>query len=116
MTSSPLSERAVLILSALVEAPLHGYGIVRLVAEMSDGQVRLSVGTLYGLLDRLVVRGVVERDRDEVHQGRLRRYYRLTSQGADELAYEAHRLANTATMVQDRLGLRRTKMSGEVAT
>lgn len=116
MTSPRLSEHAVLILSALAEAPLHGYGIVRVVEQMSDGQVRLSVGTLYGLLDRLVARGVVERDRDEVHHGRLRRYYRLTSQGAEELAQQARRLASTATLVQARLGLRRAQVSGEVAT
>lgn len=88
-----LSEQAFLVLTALAEQPLHGYAIVRAVQDLSEGRVRLRVGTLYGVLDRLVADGWAEPDREEVHQGRLRRYYRLTDTGVRELSAEVARLS-----------------------
>ncbi len=88
-----LSEQAFLVLTALAEQPLHGYAIVRAVQDLSEGRVRLRVGTLYGVLDRLVADGWAEQDREEVHQGRLRRYYRLTDTGVRELSAEVARLS-----------------------
>ncbi len=81
------------MLTALAEQPLHGYAIVAAVRELSDGRVQLRVGTLYGVLDRLVADGLAERDREEIHQGRLRRYYRLTDTGVRALAIEVNRMA-----------------------
>lgn len=112
MATRGLSEQAFLVLTALTDQPRHGYGVVALVAELSGGRVQLSVGTLYGVLDRLAAQGSVARDRDETHQGRLRRYYRLTPQGADELAAEAERLAASARLATSRLSLR---LAGGVA-
>lgn len=86
-----LTEPAFLVLTALVEAPRHGYGIVGEVAELSEGRVQLKVGTLYGVLDRLVAEGSVELDREEVHSGRLRRYYRLTDTGRKALVADTAR-------------------------
>ena len=74
------------MLTALTWGPRHGNGILGEVAELSQGRVRLRVGTLYGVLERLVVDELVVPDRDEVHQGRLRRYYRLTDAGGRALA------------------------------
>ncbi|MFC6089802.1 PadR family transcriptional regulator [Saccharothrix lopnurensis] len=88
-----MSEQAFLVLTALAEQPLHGYAIVRAVEGLSEGRVRLRVGTLYGVLDRLVTDGWAEPDREEVHQGRLRRYYRLTDTGVRELSAEVARLS-----------------------
>ncbi|MEU4443816.1 PadR family transcriptional regulator [Actinosynnema sp. NPDC050801] len=88
-----MSEQVFLVLTALAEEPLHGYAIVRAVEELSEGRVRLRVGTLYGALDRLVAEGLAERDREEVHQGRLRRYYRLTDAGVRVLSAEVARLS-----------------------
>ena len=98
-----MTEPAFLVLTALVGAPRHGYGILAEVAELSQGRVRLKVGTLYGVLDRLVGEGLVELDHDEVHQGRLRRYYRLTEAGSRSLAEEAHRQAANARAASERL-------------
>ncbi|WP_461118180.1 PadR family transcriptional regulator [Saccharothrix stipae] len=88
-----MSEQVFLVLTALAEEPLHGYAIVRAVEELSEGRMRLKVGTLYGALDRLVAEGLAERDREEVHQGRLRRYYRLTDAGVRVLSAEVSRLS-----------------------
>ena len=86
-----LTEPAFFVLAALVDTPRHGYGIVGEVAELSQGRVQLKVGTLYGVLDRLVAEGSVELDREEVHSGRLRRYYRLTDKGRKALAEDTAR-------------------------
>ncbi|MFE2757825.1 PadR family transcriptional regulator [Actinosynnema sp. NPDC059335] len=88
-----MSEQVFLVLTALAEEPLHGYAIVRAVEVLSEGRMRLRVGTLYGVLDRLVAEGLAERDREEVHQGRLRRYYRLTDAGVRALSAEVARLS-----------------------
>jgi DNA-binding PadR family transcriptional regulator len=87
-----MSEQAFLVLTALAEEPMHGYAVVQSVDALSDGRVRLRVGTLYGVLDRLVGEGLAEHDREEVHQGRLRRYYRLTDAGVRALSAEVVRL------------------------
>ncbi len=88
-----MSEQAFLVLTALADEPKHGYGIVQAVETLSEGRVRLRVGTLYGVLDRLVADGWAERDKEEIHQGRLRRYYRLTEAGGRALADQTRRLA-----------------------
>jgi PadR family transcriptional regulator PadR len=97
------TEPAFFVLTALVGAPRHGYGIVGEVERLSEGRVRLRVGTLYGVLDRLVTEGLVELDREEVERGRLRRYFRLTEAGGRCLAAEAERLAANARVATRRL-------------
>jgi PadR family transcriptional regulator PadR len=98
-----MTEPAFFILTALVGAPLHGYGIVREVEEISGGRVSLKIGSLYGVLERLVSDGLVEFDREEAHQGRLRRYYRISSAGRNALAAEAARQAANARAATQRL-------------
>lgn len=98
-----VTEPAFFVLTALADAPRHGYGIVREVADLSGGRVRLRVGTLYGVLERLVEKGLVELDREEVHSGRLRRYYRLTESGWRSLAEDAARQRSNARLATRRL-------------
>jgi PadR family transcriptional regulator PadR len=98
-----MTEPAFFVLTALASGPRHGYGIVGEVGALSEGRVQLKIGTLYGVLDRLVGEGQVELDREEVQQGRLRRYYRLTEQGSRTLAVEAERQAANARVASRRL-------------
>jgi len=105
MTELPLREPTFLILTALAAGPQHGYGIMTDVAQISGGRVRLRAGTLYAALNRLTTGHLVEADREEIVDARLRRYYRLTPQGAQRLAAEVDRMrANTAVAAR-RLGL-----------
>jgi DNA-binding PadR family transcriptional regulator len=103
---TPLQEPTFLILTALAGGPMHGYGVIQEVAQLSGGRVVLRPGTLYGALDRLTEQGQVVADREEVVDGRLRRYYRLTEQGASTLEDEAQRLAANAAEARRRLGER----------
>lgn len=103
MAGVGMSEQAFFVLTALVGEPRHGYGVVREVAELSDGRVDLRVGTLYGVLDRLTGDGLVELDREEVANGRLRRYYRITDAGRRRLAGEVERQAANARVAGARL-------------
>ncbi|MBP2477960.1 DNA-binding PadR family transcriptional regulator [Crossiella equi] len=98
-----LSEQAFLVLTALVEGPRHGYGLIQEVAELSGGRVRLAAGTLYGVLERLVRQGLVELEREEVENSRLRRYYRLTDEGARAVRAVADRMAEGARVARQRL-------------
>ncbi len=104
MASRPLQEPAFLILSALAQGPLHGYGVAKDVEESSGGRVTLRAGTLYGAIDRLVAAGLVQVDREEVVDSRLRRYYRLTPEGGARLAVEAERAEAQARRALERLG------------
>lgn len=98
-----MTEQTFLILTALAGRPQHGYGVVEDVLRISEGRVRLRAGTLYGVLDRLRTDGLIEVDREEVVQSRLRRYYRLTGVGAERLADETARLRRNASEAAGRL-------------
>jgi DNA-binding PadR family transcriptional regulator len=107
-----MTGQAFFVLTALAEGPRHGYGIVGEVAELSQGRVKLKIGSLYGVLDRLAGEGLIEPDREEAHDGRLRRYYRLTRDGRGALAEEAELRAATARVVWARLGRLGTDVAG----
>ena len=91
-----MTEQAYLVLLSLAEHPRHGYAIVQEVLALSGGDVRLGAGTLYGLLDRLGGAGLIEEAGEEVVDGRLRRYYRLTEHGSAAASAETARLAELA--------------------
>lgn len=88
----PLTPAAFHVLLALADGPKHGYLILKEVEERTEGAVRLSTGTLYGLIkrfldDELIVELAPE---DDGHD--RRRPYRLTPLGRDVAAAEAARL------------------------
>jgi DNA-binding PadR family transcriptional regulator len=88
------------VLASLLDGPLHGYAISARAAELSEGAVKLTAGTLYGALDRMESRSLVEIESEETVDGRLRRYYRLTTSGRAAVEQEADRLAAAARVVQ----------------
>jgi PadR family transcriptional regulator PadR len=98
-----MQEASFLILTALAGGSQHGYGIVTDVSQISDGRVQLKAGTLYAALDRLTTDGLIEPDREEIVDSRLRRYYRITGDGAERLAEEADRLRANAHAALTRL-------------
>ncbi|WP_432002392.1 PadR family transcriptional regulator [Streptomyces sioyaensis] len=107
-----MTQAAFFVLTALVDQPRHGYGIVQVVDDLSEGHVQLRIGTLYGVLDRLAADGLIELDREEVQQGRLRRYYRLTDAGGAALSAEAQRMAAGARAATERMAAHRPSAAG----
>jgi PadR family transcriptional regulator PadR len=97
-----VTEQALFIMASLTRGELHGYGIARDVEELSDGRVKLSAGTLYGALNRLTEDGLITQSREQLVDGRRRRYYRLTSAGQAALSEEAARLRSTAAALTAR--------------
>ena len=97
-----LSEPSYYVLASLQDGPLHGYGILKHVETITEGRIRLAVGTLYGVLDRLVERGFIVLASEEIVEGRARRSYQLTRSGFDTLTEEATHLAAAAAVVRPR--------------
>jgi len=112
VSSGSLREPTFLILTALAAGAQHGYGIMTDVAGISGGRVKLRAGTLYAALDRLAAERLVEADREEIVEGRLRRYYRLTPAGGRRLEAEAGRLRASAAVATRRLRRPRYPVGG----
>ena len=93
----PLPSTAFQILLSLAGEDLHGYGIMRQVAEQTGGRMRLGPGTLYSsiqtLLEAKLIEEVDRRETATVGQER-RRYYHLTFAGRKLARSEANRLAD----------------------
>jgi DNA-binding PadR family transcriptional regulator len=99
----PLSEQVFQVLLSLADTDRHGYGIMRDVAERTNGRIRLGAGTLYGSLKRLLSAGLVEElgERpDPALDDERRRYYRLTPFGAAVARSEARRLSELVREAQ----------------
>jgi PadR family transcriptional regulator PadR len=91
------------ILASLLDGPLHGYGIIKRTLELTDGDLALTAGTLYGALGRLVDEGLIAAGRSEQVAGRERRYYEITEVGREAVREEAVELSAAARVVQHRL-------------
>jgi DNA-binding PadR family transcriptional regulator len=101
------------VLAALLDEQLHGYAVIKRVADLSSGRIRLAAGTLYATLDRLAEAGLVHVVREETVNGRARRYYGLTKGGALAVREEAAQLAEAARIVTD-TPARRAIVQGKV--
>jgi len=99
----PLPPAVFHILLALSEEDRHGYAIMEHVAARTNGEVRLSPGTLYRSIQRMLEQGLLvetrERPAPELDDER-RRYYRLTPLGADTARAEARRLAGLVRLAR----------------
>lgn len=83
------------VLLALGDGEKHGYAILKEVEEQTDGHVRLSTGTLYAIIKRLLSEGILleSRNRPPAEQDdQRRRYYHLTPLGRQVLVDEAARM------------------------
>ena len=90
-----VSEPVLLILLSLAEQPRHGYAILGDTERMTGGRVRLSTGTLYGALSRLLEDNWIERCQEQ-DRSRGRQAYRLTAEGRRNLQREVSRLKRLA--------------------
>jgi len=94
----PLPPRDFLILVALTDGVLHGYGLVKAVEQESRGEVRMDPANLYRALKRMQRDGLVEEAPAPAADpgAERRRYYRLTDSGREVAGAEAIRLSRLA--------------------
>ena len=106
----PLPPHDFQVLVALAEGPRHAYGLAQGDGDARDGTVRLELGSLYRVLARLSVSGLIADDEREAGQGQeaKRRYYRLTPLGRRVAEAETVRLQAIV-----RLAKRRRLVSGK---
>jgi DNA-binding PadR family transcriptional regulator len=101
----PLPNATFHILMSLADQDRHGYGIILDVAERTRGSLRLSAGTLYRSIQRMLEQGLLaetdERPAADMDDER-RRYYRLTTFGRDVAEAEAGRLSNLVKLARAR--------------
>src|SRR5579862_6698742 len=91
METTPLTEPVFLVLLSLAQSPSHGYALLKDTEALSDGRVRLSTGTLYGVIHRLLESKWIERyETDDT--SRDKQSYRLTSLGRRYLQAELDRM------------------------
>ncbi|HXY25768.1 MAG TPA: helix-turn-helix transcriptional regulator [Candidatus Acidoferrum sp.] len=107
MGSPPLTEPVLLILLSLAEQPRHGYAILKDVEEMSNGRVKLSTGTLYGALCRMLEEGWIERFREN-DATRGRQAYCLSRAGRRNLQFEVSRLKQLSRLASMRVARKET--------
>ena len=91
----PLPAAVFHILIALADRDRHGYSIMQDVSARTGGKVRLSAGTLYSSIRRMLEQGLIEElaeSPDPASTDERRRYYRLTRFGRRVAAAEVSRL------------------------
>ena len=104
-TSLPLQPAVFHILLALGDADRHGYAIIQDIADRTDGAIRLSAGTLYRSIQRMLDDGLIVEPRERPapeDDDERRRYYRITALGSAVAKAEARRLANLVRMARAR--------------
>ena len=98
----PLAPAFLQILIALGDSERHGYSIMQDVADRTEGRVRMSPGTLYGSIKRMLEEGLIE----ELTTGAAgaderRRFYRITRFGRRVAAAEADRLSSLLSQARE---------------
>ena len=89
MPNPPLTEGVYYILLSLLQ-PLHGYGIIQNVENLSGGRVRLAAGTLYGAINTLLEKGWIAALEGEADS--RKKEYVITELGREMLNKELQRL------------------------
>jgi DNA-binding PadR family transcriptional regulator len=109
----PLTPAVFHVLVALADGDKHGYAILKEVSQQTAGEVQLSTGTLYGIIKRLLLSGLIAEVRTSVFKNDdpRRRYYRLTDAGRETAMAEAHRLENMVKRARSKKLIRAVRTS-----
>lgn len=97
--NNALTETVFYILLALSE-PLHGYAIMQKVEQLSDGEVRMAAGTLYGAIENLLKLGYIT---PVVSEDPRRKVYKLTELGEETLKADVKRIEHMAQVAKNLL-------------
>ena len=108
LTRLPLPPATFHILMALADEDRHGYAMIQEVAARTGGQLRLSAGTLYRSIQRMLDQGLIVEPRERPapkDDDERRRYYRLTPYGRRVAEAEMRRLDGLVKIARS-VGLR----------
>jgi DNA-binding PadR family transcriptional regulator len=108
----PLTPAMFHVLLALAGEDMHGYAILKEVGLRTGGKVRLSTGTLYGIIKRLLSDGLIAELRArpaDSEDDERRKYYRLTPLGRQVAAAEAERMDEVLAIARARHLLKRAR-------
>ena len=100
--AKPLSEPVLLILLSLANQPRHGYALMKDIETLSAGRVRISTGTLYGALRRLLEEQWIQRF-EQKDTSREKQAYRLTAAGRQQMRMELERMKQLTHAASARL-------------
>lgn len=103
MSNAEMRPATFFVLLALTDGAKHGYALLSDVEALSRGRVKLQVGSLYAVVDRVVAQGWVRVADELIVRGRVRRYLELTEQGRIILESETARLEQDARTARVRL-------------
>jgi PadR family transcriptional regulator PadR len=95
-----------LILKAVSLGPLHGYGVLLRIQQISGGRLEIQQGSLYPALFRLEHQGSITSEWGESENKRKAKFYRLTALGKRQLAREAERWRTMTDVIGEILGAR----------
>src|SRR5271163_821745 len=93
-----------LILKAVSLGPLHGYGVLLHIQQISGGQLEIQQGSLYPALYRLEHQGWITSEWGESDNNRRAKFYRLTAAGKRRLQTEAEKWNRMADVIAGILG------------
>ena len=99
----PLPPATFHILMAVAQEDRHGYAIIQDVAERTGGELKLSAGTLYRSIQRMLEQGLIVETRERPapeDDDERRRYYRITPYGAAAAREEARRLTHLVKLAR----------------
>jgi DNA-binding PadR family transcriptional regulator len=103
----PLTPAMFHVLVALADGETHGYQILKDVEELTGGAMRLSTGTLYGIIKRLLSDGLIRESAASDKDDDRRRTYALTPFGREVARAEAARLEHTLALARRKALFRR---------
>lgn len=99
----PLPPATFHILMSVAEEDRHGYAIIQDVAARTDGELKLSAGTLYRSIQRMLEQGLLVETRERPspeEDDERRRYYRITPYGSAVARAEARRLTQLVRLAR----------------
>lgn len=94
-----------LILKAVSLGPLHGYGVLLRIQQMSQERLLIQQGSLYPALYRLEHQGAIVGEWGESENNRKAKYYRLTRLGRERLGDETRQWRHMSGMIDQILGM-----------
>jgi DNA-binding PadR family transcriptional regulator len=101
---APLPPATFHILLALADDDRHGYAIIQDIAARTNGELKLSAGTLYRSIQRMLEQGLLVEPRDRPspeNDDERRRYYRITALGRDVARAETRRLTQLVKLARE---------------